>query len=247
VAGGDRARLLLAFTLVTFWAVRLTWNWARGWTGLTHEDWRYVDLRTKSGRAYWGVRCGASFARLVSRRGGTAASPDGIRSPMPSIRKTSTGALLPPAGGRCCQRVGERLERGYAGRSDEVAVELALHFERSRDTVRAGDHEAVSTGLLDREDEPVSSRKRHGGDAGACKPRTVEVSRVPGALLNVRKTGIVRRDAHGSFNQCIGIDDVGEAAGFGDDGRSAVGEPKAPIVEAGDQTLNQRLFVDSSG
>ena len=57
-AGGDRARLLLVFTLVTFWAVRLTWNWARGWTGLAHEDWRYVDLRTKSGKAYWGVSFG---------------------------------------------------------------------------------------------------------------------------------------------------------------------------------------------
>jgi steroid 5-alpha reductase family enzyme len=57
-SGGDRARLLLVITLVTFWAVRLTWNWARGWTGLAHEDWRYVDLKTKSGKAYWGVSFG---------------------------------------------------------------------------------------------------------------------------------------------------------------------------------------------
>jgi len=57
-AGGDRARLLLVITLVTFWAVRLTWNWARGWTGLAHEDWRYLDLRAKSGKAYWGVSFG---------------------------------------------------------------------------------------------------------------------------------------------------------------------------------------------
>jgi len=40
--------------------VRLTWNWARGWTGLGHEDWRYVDFRRKSGRAYWAV----SFAGI---------------------------------------------------------------------------------------------------------------------------------------------------------------------------------------
>jgi steroid 5-alpha reductase family enzyme len=57
-AGGDRARLLLVVTLVMFWAVRLTWNWARGWTGLGHEDWRYQDLKQKSGRAYWGVSLG---------------------------------------------------------------------------------------------------------------------------------------------------------------------------------------------
>lgn len=57
---GDRARLLLVFALVSLWAVRLTWNWARGWTGLGHEDWRYVDFRRKSGRAYWLV----SFAGI---------------------------------------------------------------------------------------------------------------------------------------------------------------------------------------
>lgn len=57
---GDRARLLIVFTLVALWAVRLTWNWARGWTGLAHEDWRYVDFRRKSGRAYWAV----SFAGI---------------------------------------------------------------------------------------------------------------------------------------------------------------------------------------
>ncbi len=38
---------------VVFWGVRLTYNWARGWTGLDHEDWRYVDLQDKTGRAYW--------------------------------------------------------------------------------------------------------------------------------------------------------------------------------------------------
>jgi len=57
-AGGDRARLLLVFTLTTLWAVRLTMNWARGWKGLSHEDWRYVDLRSKSGRAFWAVSFG---------------------------------------------------------------------------------------------------------------------------------------------------------------------------------------------
>ena len=35
------------------WAVRLTWNWARGWTGLGHEDWRYVDIRSATGALYW--------------------------------------------------------------------------------------------------------------------------------------------------------------------------------------------------
>jgi len=51
-------RQVLAFGLVTVWGVRLTFNWARGWTGLGHEDWRYVDLRVRHGRVYWLVSFG---------------------------------------------------------------------------------------------------------------------------------------------------------------------------------------------
>jgi steroid 5-alpha reductase family enzyme len=53
-------RAVLVFALVLAWAVRLTWNWARGWQGLGHEDWRYVRLQEQSGRAYWLV----SFAGI---------------------------------------------------------------------------------------------------------------------------------------------------------------------------------------
>lgn len=56
----DTIRQALVFALVTLWGVRLTFNWARGWTGLGHEDWRYVDLRAKHGRMYWLV----SFAGI---------------------------------------------------------------------------------------------------------------------------------------------------------------------------------------
>ena len=31
--------------VVNFWSWRLTHNWARGWPGWSHEDWRYVDFR----------------------------------------------------------------------------------------------------------------------------------------------------------------------------------------------------------
>lgn len=49
-------RQLLVIAVVSLWALRLTWNWARGFEGLHHEDWRYVDLRGKAGRAgYWVV------------------------------------------------------------------------------------------------------------------------------------------------------------------------------------------------
>ena len=42
---------LLLFS-VLFWAIRLTFNWIRGWKGLNQEDWRYIDLKNKSGKFY---------------------------------------------------------------------------------------------------------------------------------------------------------------------------------------------------
>jgi steroid 5-alpha reductase family enzyme len=41
--------LTVACALVVFiWAVRLTVNWAVGWPGLHHEDWRYLQLYERS-------------------------------------------------------------------------------------------------------------------------------------------------------------------------------------------------------
>lgn len=56
----NRARLALVLVLVTCWGARLTWNWARSWSGLDHEDWRYRDKRDEFGRLYWPV----SFAGI---------------------------------------------------------------------------------------------------------------------------------------------------------------------------------------
>jgi len=52
-AGADAVRKLVVVGLAALWAVRLTWNWARGWRGIRHEDWRYVDVRNRTGRLYW--------------------------------------------------------------------------------------------------------------------------------------------------------------------------------------------------
>ena len=43
-------RAWLAVGVVMLWAIRLTGNWAYGWPGMHHEDWRYPMLREKSGR-----------------------------------------------------------------------------------------------------------------------------------------------------------------------------------------------------
>ena len=51
--GGVPARVAVVIGLVSLWSLRLTYNWARGWSGLAHEDWRYRDIRGWSGRWYW--------------------------------------------------------------------------------------------------------------------------------------------------------------------------------------------------
>ncbi|MFT4622603.1 MAG: steroid 5-alpha reductase family enzyme [Myxococcota bacterium] len=54
VLPGDPLRTALVVGLVCLWGVRLTVNWASGWTGLDHEDWRYVDFR-RFGVWYWPI------------------------------------------------------------------------------------------------------------------------------------------------------------------------------------------------
>lgn len=52
-SGADATRAILVLALVVGWGARLTHNWARGWTGFAHEDWRYRDIRAATGRYYW--------------------------------------------------------------------------------------------------------------------------------------------------------------------------------------------------
>jgi steroid 5-alpha reductase family enzyme len=47
------ARQWLVLALVFAWGIRLTANWARGWPGLHHQDWRYDMLRETSSAPYW--------------------------------------------------------------------------------------------------------------------------------------------------------------------------------------------------
>ncbi|MBR2371165.1 MAG: DUF1295 domain-containing protein [Clostridia bacterium] len=43
---------ILLIVTVTFWAVRLTANWAYTFKGLEHQDWRYSMLKDKTGAVY---------------------------------------------------------------------------------------------------------------------------------------------------------------------------------------------------
>jgi len=48
-------RSLLTLALVALWASRLTFNWARRWSGIRHEDWRYRAFRGRYKSLYWPV------------------------------------------------------------------------------------------------------------------------------------------------------------------------------------------------
>lgn len=50
LSGPGSLRAWLLALVVGYWAVRLTSNWAHGFPGLHHEDWRYPILREGAGR-----------------------------------------------------------------------------------------------------------------------------------------------------------------------------------------------------
>jgi len=45
-------RMMITISLLSVWSWRLTLNWFRGWKGLAHEDWRYMNLSSKTGVFY---------------------------------------------------------------------------------------------------------------------------------------------------------------------------------------------------
>ncbi len=44
---GDNLRYYLIAIPLWFWAIRLTFNWAKHWQGIHHEDWRYPMVRDR--------------------------------------------------------------------------------------------------------------------------------------------------------------------------------------------------------
>lgn len=54
-AGGGGLRVAAVLVLVCAWAVRLTGNQLARWGGTADEDFRYAEVRRRTGRAYWPV------------------------------------------------------------------------------------------------------------------------------------------------------------------------------------------------
>ena len=43
---------ILLFIAILLWGIRLTFNWAKRWKGLAHEDWRYIKLKKDNPRLW---------------------------------------------------------------------------------------------------------------------------------------------------------------------------------------------------
>ena len=52
-AGAPGVQQLLLLARVALWGARLTANWMARWRGMGDEDFRYVEIRGRSGRLYW--------------------------------------------------------------------------------------------------------------------------------------------------------------------------------------------------
>ena len=50
---GPGVRAIVVCVLVAVWGVRLTANWVARWRGLADEDFRYAEIRARTGRLYW--------------------------------------------------------------------------------------------------------------------------------------------------------------------------------------------------
>jgi len=53
--GAPGLRQLLLLALIALWGVRLTGNWVARWRGMGDEDFRYAEIRGRTGRLYWPV------------------------------------------------------------------------------------------------------------------------------------------------------------------------------------------------
>lgn len=76
-------RTVLVMVVVWAWAVRLTLNWARDWVGLSHEDWRYLDLYEKGPKlimSLLGVHLGPCLIVLLGSLSLVPALHDGTRA-----------------------------------------------------------------------------------------------------------------------------------------------------------------------
>ncbi|MBC7170906.1 MAG: DUF1295 domain-containing protein, partial [Polyangiaceae bacterium] len=120
-AEANTARQALCLGLCTVWAVRLTYNWARGWAGLHHEDWRYVLIHDKTGALYWPVSfLGIHLFPTVQVFAGCLAMYPALTSTAP-LGLVDAVAVLVTALAIACEAVADEQLRAFALRPGKAA------------------------------------------------------------------------------------------------------------------------------
>jgi steroid 5-alpha reductase family enzyme len=88
-------RAVALFAVLDVWAARLTFNWARRWRGLRHEDWRYRDFRSRGLPVYWIVSfLGFHFFPTVLVFLGCLSTYPALVSPALPFRALDAAAVL---------------------------------------------------------------------------------------------------------------------------------------------------------
>lgn len=118
------ARAWLVIAAIAIWGARLTFNWRRGWRGLAHEDWRYRDLRAKTGLAYWAVSAiGLHYFPTAMVFIGLLPAWNAVTSSAP-LGVTDGAAIAVTAMGITCEWIADRQLRAFVragkGESGEI-------------------------------------------------------------------------------------------------------------------------------
>ncbi|MBW2462800.1 MAG: DUF1295 domain-containing protein [Deltaproteobacteria bacterium] len=117
-------RQALAFALIFIWGARLTYSFFRGWPGLSHEDWRYRDLRERTGGAYWLVSfLGIHFFPTALTFGGTVAYFAAARGPA-ELNVIDGVAAATTALGIWLETTADRQLRDYGQRKPDAGAIL---------------------------------------------------------------------------------------------------------------------------
>lgn len=121
--GGVGARQALVGLLVVAWGARLTLNWATGWTGIRHEDWRYRMLARQTGIAWPLVSfLGVHLFPTILVFGGCLAMWPAITSSTP-LNALDAMAVLVTAGAVLIEAVSDiQLRRFARERTDPLDV-----------------------------------------------------------------------------------------------------------------------------
>ena len=117
-AGSPRIGILFILTLI--YAIRLTWNFLRGWPGLMHEDWRYAGFRENTGKAYWLVSfSGIHFFPALMVFGGTLSIWVTVVQGFRPLNMVDLAALLVTGGGILLEAVADRQLRSFVAENRE--------------------------------------------------------------------------------------------------------------------------------